>query len=258
MGRSSAGKPIATGYHEGVNGLPFRAAASVVVAAATILVLAGIGVALFFNPVFVAFEQDRSGAEAWTGFTPGQLHAATNQVLGELYFGPGTFAMTVDGAPLFDARERQHMVDVRGVFTGFAASVLGGGAVLAVAALAGRRKAWFWRGVAGGASALAVGVVVGGAVFVVAFDAAFEIFHRLFFAGGSYTFDPRTERLVQLFPEQFWSETSIAVAAAGLVLALVVARYARGRTRTLAASNPGQVAPGTSAVRAPAPTGERG
>ena len=38
-------------------------------------------------------------------------------------------------------------------------------------------------GLAGATVALAV-------VAAVAFDAAFEVFHRLFFSGGTYTFDP--------------------------------------------------------------------
>ena len=36
-------------------------------------------------------------------------------------------------------------------------------------------------------------------------------------------FDPRTEKLVQLFPDQFWSETSVALAGVVLVLAVLVA-----------------------------------
>ena len=51
---------------------------------------------------------------------------------------------------------------------------------------------------------------------------AFEIFHRLFFAGGSYTFDPRTDRLVQLFPFDFWSETTLVVGGMIVVLAALV------------------------------------
>jgi integral membrane protein (TIGR01906 family) len=68
----------------------------------------------------------------------------------------------------------------------------------------------------------------------VAFDAAFEVFHRLFFAGGTYLFDPRTDRLVQLFPETFWSETATAVGAVILVLALGTAWFAGRRLRTIA------------------------
>jgi integral membrane protein (TIGR01906 family) len=73
---------------------------------------------------------------------------------------------------------------------------------------------------------LAVGVVVGGLIAFFAFDAAFELFHRLFFAGGSYSFNPATDRLVQLFPDAFWSETTIAVGAVILILTLIVARFA--------------------------------
>ena len=53
---------------------------------------------------------------------------------------------------------------------------------------------------------------------VVAFDQAFEVFHELFFAGGTYTFDPATDRLVQLFPIQFWEETTLAL---GIVLVIL-------------------------------------
>jgi uncharacterized membrane protein len=51
----------------------------------------------------------------------------------------------------------------------------------------------------------------------------------LFFAGGSYTFDPRTERLVQLFPFTFWQETAIAVGVVSAVLAILVAAVATRR-----------------------------
>ena len=56
----------------------------------------------------------------------------------------------------------------------------------------------------------------------VAFDALFEIFHRMFFPGGTYLFDPATDRLVQLFPFAFWSETTIVVGALILLISVVV------------------------------------
>ncbi len=73
-------------------------------------------------------------------------------------------------------------------------------------------------------------VLVGGFAFI-AFDVLFELFHRIFFAGGSYTFDPATERLVQLFPFQFWQETAIAVGAAAIVFAAIVAGLSQRRLR---------------------------
>jgi uncharacterized membrane protein len=86
-------------------------------------------------------------------------------------------------------------------------------------------------------------VVVAGVAVLVAFDALFEVFHRLFFAGGSYTFDPGTERLVQLFPFAFWSETTMAVGVVILVLCAVAAALAGRRAHD-------------AAVATDAPTGE--
>ena len=67
-----------------------------------------------------------------------------------------------------------------------------------------------------------IAVVAVGSVAALFFDATFDVFHRIFFASGSYTFDPVNERLVQLFPEQFWSETAIALAFVILGLSLLV------------------------------------
>jgi integral membrane protein (TIGR01906 family) len=76
-------------------------------------------------------------------------------------------------------------------------------------------------------------IAVAGVFAVVAFDAAFEVFHRLFFSAGSYSFDPAHDRLVQLFPEQFWSEISIAVGAVVIAVAVVTAWQAGRRATQL-------------------------
>jgi integral membrane protein (TIGR01906 family) len=201
----------------------------VAVALATVFLVLGIGVAALFNPPFVAFEQGRAGATAWTGYTPDELRTATDAILGQLYFGPGDFAVAVRGQPVLDVRERAHMRDVRGVFAGFFAIVLASAVLLFLVGWRSRRERWFWRATRAGAIALAVGVVVLGAVAAVAFDTLFEVFHEIFFAGGTYLFDPRTERLVQLFPDQFWFETSVVLGLVLLVLASLVALIGRGR-----------------------------
>ncbi|HEX7613624.1 MAG TPA: DUF1461 domain-containing protein, partial [Candidatus Limnocylindrales bacterium] len=54
------------------------------------------------------------------------------------------------------------------------------------------------------------------------FDQVFQLFHEIFFAPGTYLFNTTSEKLVQLFPDQFWSETSIALAGVVLLLAIVV------------------------------------
>ena len=147
--------------------------------------------------------------------------------------------------PVLNERERAHMRDVRGVFTGFwLAGRSPAAVVLVVSRSAGAQPGGAGRRVARGRrrrarrSRSAIAVV--GAFVVLAFDAAFEVFHRLFFSAGSYTFDPRDGRLVQLFPEQFWSETPIAVGVVALVAAIltVVARRPARRRRRVVARAP--------------------
>ena len=202
--------------------------------AATVIVIVGLTVVLFFNPLWIAFEQNRTGVPGITSYTPDQVRSATDSILADLIFGPPEFAVAVDGAPVLDAAERAHMVDVRNVLTTFgglvAIATLTLGAVVAV----NRRAAWLWRAVARGSGALAlVGVVVGVAVLFF-FDAAFLIFHQVFFPQGNFSFDPRTERLTQLFPDQFWTETSMAIAVVGLTIAVAVTLASRRRAAHLA------------------------
>jgi integral membrane protein (TIGR01906 family) len=211
-----------------------RRAATTVIGLATALAIVAVTLPLFLNPVWVAFEQGRAEAAAWTGFTEPDLRAATDAILADLVFGPPDFDVAVAGEPVLNERERGHMRDVRGVFAGFFAAT----AVLCAAALAiaaGRRGAdrgRSWQAVRAGALALIAVFLVGGVISFVAFDALFEAFHRIFFAGGSYTFDPATERLVQLFPFRFWQETALVVGAVSIALAGLVAFVANGRAST--------------------------
>jgi integral membrane protein (TIGR01906 family) len=201
------------------------------IAIATALVIVAVTLPLFLNPVWVAFEQGRAQATAWTAFTEPQLRQATDSILADLVFGPPTFDAEVDGVPVLNERERAHMRDVRGVFIGFFVAALIGlvGAVVIAARRRSEERRWSWRAVRTGAIGLVIALVIGGVLSFVAFEALFEVFHRLFFAGGSYTFDPSTERLVQLFPFQFWLDTAIAVGAVAIVLAAVVAVVAGRR-----------------------------
>ena len=211
--------------------------AGVATAIATAVVIAAIAIVPFLTPAWVAFEQGRSGAAQLTGFTTDELRTATDAILADLVLGPPAFDVEIDGAPVLIERERAHMSDVRGVFAGF--GLLAIVATLALVALyAGARRLGHperaWAAIRNGARGLAVGVVIAAVIAFFAFDALFEVFHRLFFAGGSYTFDPTSERLVQLFPFTFWSETTMAVGAVIVVLSLVVATLAGRRARRVA------------------------
>ena len=119
------------------------------------------------------------------------------------------------------------MVDVRTVLISLGLVALAATVLLAGLMVASRGRRWFWRAVGTGASVLVGGVIVVGVAFALFFDQAFELFHGMFFTPGTYMFDPRTDRLVQLFPDQFWSETSVAIALAVLLLAFLVVLEAR-------------------------------
>jgi integral membrane protein (TIGR01906 family) len=211
-----------------------RIVATILTAIATAIVIVAVAVMPFLSPQWVAFEQGRAEAAAWTGLNEADLSVATNAILSDLVLGPPNFDVEVAGAAVLTERERSHMRDVRGVFAGFA--ILAVVAAIGLVVLyAGARRArhvdrW-WRGVRNGARGLVLVVIVGGVVAYVAFDAAFEIFHRLFFAGGTYLFDPATDRLVQLFPFRFWQETTIALGVTIVVLSIAVSLVASWRLR---------------------------
>jgi integral membrane protein (TIGR01906 family) len=205
---------------------------------ATPFVVVAAAVLLFLNPVWVGFDQDRSDVAGLTGYTPSQVQAVTGSILSDLVFGPPTFDVAIDGQPVLDPRARAHMADVRSVLTSLGALALIAALVLGSIGVASRGRRWFWQATEVGASVLAGGVVVVGLAFAVFFDQAFELFHRIFFPPGTYMFDPRTEKLVQLFPDQFWSETSLALVVAVLILSLGVRSGAR---RLGGAALPGEI-----------------
>lgn len=213
------------------------------VSLATALGILGATMLPFFTSTWIDFEQSRSGAAALTGYAPADVRAATDSIVHDLLFG-GDFAVRVAGNQVLDAAEISHMRDVRGVFGGFAIAAIVSLAGLGLVAWRTRRRPpdaverpeWAERAtarlaareaVARGASWLAVLLVVLGVLAVVAFDAAFQLFHELLFPGGNFNFDPRTEKLVQLFPEQFWSETALAYGALAIVVSIGVAWLGR-------------------------------
>jgi integral membrane protein (TIGR01906 family) len=204
--------------------------AAAVAAGATPFVIVAVAVLLFLNPVWVGFDQDRSDVTGLTGYTHAQVQTVTGSILSDLVFGPPSFDVAPDGTrngtPVLDERARNHMKDVRTVLMELGLLAFIAGVLLAGVAVYSRGRRWFWRGVQLGAKVLIVGVIVVGGAFALFFDQAFELFHAIFFPPGTYMFDSATDKLVQLFPDQFWSETSVAIAAAVLALGILVAVFA--------------------------------
>lgn len=201
-----------------------RLAGSVLLALATAVVVLAVAILPFLNPAWVAFAQGRADALAWTGLSPADLKTATNAILHDLVIGPPDFDVAIGGVAILSQAEIGHMRDVRNAFAAFAVIAFVAAVALVVVNRLQRGSAPFWRAVRFGAGGLVIGIVALGAISLVAFDLAFEVFHRLLFSGGGYAFDPATDKLVQLFPMQFWFETAIAVGIVAVVLATAVVR----------------------------------
>ena len=206
---------------------PARTILGLLAGLSTMITIVGLAILVFLNPVWVGFEQDRTGAAQLTGFDQPTVHVVTNSILHDLAFGPPDFGVTVNGTAVLGERERAHMVDVRGVFFGFGAVALLALLVFINLAIFGRGQAWFRRAVRRAALVLTVLVVVLGVVAAVAFDAVFETFHELFFPAGSFDF-AASSKLIQLFPDQFWFETSLLLGAVIVGLCAVFAVLAQG------------------------------
>lgn len=205
------------------------AAAWIVTLGVPLLLILG-SVRLAMTPQFLSFEYHRPDMhEDPYGFTLEDrlrwgplgieylVTGADISLLGDLRFE--------NGNPLFSARELQHMVDVktvtRSAFFVLAAALI----IVPLCAL------YLWRtdrrnqlmdALLRGAIFTLGGIVsvIFGAV--VAWDMFFSLFHRLFFADGTWVFYT-SDTLIRLYPEKFWFDTAliIGVAVIGGALAIV-------------------------------------
>jgi integral membrane protein (TIGR01906 family) len=210
---------------------------ALVTGVAATLVIVALAIVPFLNPAWVGFAQGRAQAEAWTGFTPEELRAVSVEILADLVVGPPAFDVALGGEPVLSEAERGHMRDVRGVFLGLfvtaaAAAVVLGALFLGARDAVARRR--LWSRLERTAIVIVAVTLLGGAAGLVLFDAAFALFHQVFFPGGNWQFDPLTDRLVQLFPQSFWVESTIAVGVVVVLLAAVLALVSRWRGRALA------------------------
>ncbi|MDQ3870716.1 MAG: DUF1461 domain-containing protein [Chloroflexota bacterium] len=201
--------------------------------ASALAVLAG-ALILLLQPFYVHPALDASGSARLLGVTREEAHRLSDQTVRELLVGPGTFALRLpDDASLYGPSEAAHLRDVRGVLLAFLAlGALSLAGLLAAFAREGHRP-WPWRAASLGGGALAATLAAVGVVALVSFDAGFELFHRVFFPGGNWAFDPTSQRLVQLYPLAFWQLTSGALSVAAMTGGAIVWWVAGRRARRL-------------------------
>jgi len=154
--------------------------------------------------------------------TPGQVAEMSDRSVEQLVLG-GEFDFTgPDGEPFYDTDERGHLGDARlllGVFL-----VLGGISIVAIGATIGGgkdRRSASWKVIGRAGLVVALTVLLLGLLSLLAFDSLFTLFHQVFFPGGNWSFDPTSQRLVQLYPFGFWQITSAVFGLLLFVLGLL-------------------------------------
>ena len=184
----------------------------------------GATTAIFLTPPVVHNLLRASDAATVLEVEPRVAEALSDALVGDLLTG-GAFEVPLGGAPLLSAVERSHLADVGGLLRAVLAAGFGGLLVLTGARL--RRRAWLRVAIRDGAALIVGGALLAAAAFALAFDATFSFFHGLFFAAGTWTFNPATDRLVQLYPQDFW-----VLAAMLFCLVLAVGSFTAYRLTT--------------------------
>lgn len=188
------------------------AAAALTIAATT---------AIFLTPPVVHLLLGVSDAPATLGVEPVVAEALSDALVGDL-LTDGDFDVPLGDTPLLSAGERSHLVDVGGLLRTVLGAGLGGLLLLGFARL--RRRTWLRAATRDGALLIAGGALAAAAAFAFAFDATFSFFHGLFFDAGTWTFNPATDHLVQLYPERFWILAALLYCATLAAISLMTYR----------------------------------
>ena len=144
--------------------------------------------------------------------------------------------VTEDGqeVSLFNTRETDHMKDVKWlVQVVYRLNDISLAVIIAYVAgvfLWSREKSLrtlAYQALAGvGVGALFVGVV--GAFALTGFDAAWVKFHEIVFRNDLWQLNPATDHLIQMFPEGFWEESTVIVAALTIAEVVIIVALSLG------------------------------
>ena len=205
--------------------------------------LAAAAARLLLSEPFLQFEYQRHGFPADVyGFTVDDRLAYGRIAVDFLFNGEGIDYLASLRLPaemcwisdagakscaLFNERELRHMSDVkRTTSAAFALATLC--AFLGLGAVVGawrheRARSYILVGIRRGCRLTLWTVASLALLSLTAWDRAFEAFHQLFFAAGSWRF-PFSDSLIRLYPEQLFFDAALAIAIFASVCALVILR----------------------------------
>lgn len=179
------------------------------------------------EPRVYQYAADHFDTPNTTGIPRPELLRASGELRDYFNNGQGRIFVQVttdDGerVSLFNDRETAHLRDVKNLFQGmFHVQELSTVFVLAyVVAVFIWAREYSLRSLArevllSAALTLLFVAVVGAFVFA-GFDAAFERFHLILFNNDLWQLDPARDHLIQMFPDEFWRDVTIWIAAGTL------------------------------------------
>ncbi len=167
------------------------------------------------------------------GLTVEQLHAIADAFAAYFQSPPGELNIVADlpsgRQQLLNTKEVHHMVDVQTlmhlVFRLWIGSIVVLAIALAAIAIPQPSTAAPWAAIAlASGGLLTIGLI--GAIGLLAamdFDALFYRFHLVSFTNDLWLLDPRTDRLIQLFPIGFFFDAAMRIALTALLSGAVLA-----------------------------------
>lgn len=191
------------------------------VALVLLVITASIALPIYIRPFYYA-HIDALALDTASGFTHSQIRGAYDAVLDYLTLPNAPFST---GELRYSAEGAAHFADCKGLFDLNAdVLLLSGAVVLAILLLRRRgkapslRRAVFFAGV----GSVALPLVIGG-LAALDFDRAFVIFHQIFFPGkDNWLFNPRTDEIILVLPQQFFMNCAILIGAGLLVFSLIL------------------------------------
>jgi integral membrane protein (TIGR01906 family) len=176
---------------------------------------------------------DKHDAEARTGLPRAEISRAGRELRRYFNSDEATIHILVEEegreVSFFSARETAHLRDVKDLFQlTFGIQELAVAYVFAyvvgvfIWAREGSLRRLAIQVLAASLAAIAI-ILALGAVALLGFDRAFEQFHFLAFDNDLWRLNPRTDRLIQMFPEGFWFDASMLVGLLTLAEAALLA-----------------------------------
>lgn len=187
--------------------------------------------ALLYDPNTYQSGYARYNIGPRTGLSQAELQAATDSFI-RFFEGRGALDVTIerDGRTrlLFNERELHHMDDVRALFwlgdrvAGIAALYIAAFIVVGLLTRRLRGRELALLGFAGSALTFLIALVFGLASLA-DFEELFLRFHMLSFANDLWMLDPRRDYLIAMFPQPFWFDCAMRIAAMTLGGAALIA-----------------------------------